>query len=146
MGINVNDPAARRADLVAALKVLLEPEWGSFEEAAEAVIAAFDAASQQEPVIVTASAWGAELAPGDRWREFWFTGACAITLPNNLDFPLDYRVGFRRLGPAPTIAVAAGAVLASAITTIVGQYLSGSATVVAKTETSLTWVVEGAVG
>lgn len=146
MAINIGNPAERRDDLVAALKELLEPEWGSFEEAAAAVVAALGSASQQEPVIVTAGAWGAALAPADRWREFWFSGATAITLPNNLALPLDYKVGLRRLGPAPTIAVAAGAVLAPAITTIVGQYLSASATVVAKTETSLTWVVEGAVG
>jgi len=91
-------------------------------------------------------AWGSALVPGDGGNVFWFSDAATITLPNNLDLPLNFKVGLRRLGPAPTIAVAAGAVLAPAITTIVGQYLSASATVVAKTETSVTWVVEGAVG
>lgn len=143
MAIDVGNPEERRPDLVAALKTLMQPEWGSFEEKAQAVIAAFEAATNDGPIIVADAAWSPALA--QRWREVWFSGACAVTLPNDPTLPLGYSVSLRRLGAGSvTLAAAPGASLLPAVGIIEAQYLSATVTVVVNTG-SLTWAAEGAV-
>lgn len=122
MAIDVGNPEERRADLVAALKALLA----------------------QEPLIVDDAIWSPSL--GDRGREVFLTGPCAITLPNDPELPLGYSVVIRRVGAgAVTLAAASGAILQPAVGSISAQYLSATVTVVVNTGSALTWAAEGAV-
>lgn len=144
MAINVANPAESRADLVAALKALLEPEWGDFEAKAQAVIDAFAAATNEGPLIVADATWAPTEAV--RWREVWFSGACAVTFPNDLALPLGFSVSMRPVGAgAVTLGLGAGAAQVPAVSGMSTRYLSATATVVAKTSTAVTWAFEGAV-
>lgn len=144
MAINVASPDDRRADLVAALKTLMQPEWGDFEAKAQAVVDAFAAATNEGPLIVTDATWAPTEAV--RWREVWFAGACAVTFPNDLDLPLGFSVSMRPVSAgAVTLGVGAGAAQFPAASRMSTRYLSATATVVAKTSTAVTWAIEGAV-
>ena len=144
MAINVGSPADRRADLVAAFKVLLQPEWDDAAGKAALVQALYIALVGGTPEVITAAAWSPVVE--DRGLEKHFTAACAITFPNDPAFPVGWHVPLSRLGAGVvTVAAAAGAVLKTHPT---GTKLPGEgalviARVIANDGATVTWHVQG---
>ncbi|MDQ0301354.1 hypothetical protein [Ancylobacter polymorphus] len=144
MGINIANPAESRADLVAAMKVLLQPEWDDAAGKAALVQALYTALVGGTPEVITAAAWSP--AVEDRGLEKHFTAACAITFPNDPDFPVGWNIPLSRLGAGEvTVAAAAGAVLKTHPT---GTKLPGDgalviARVIANDGTNVVWHVQG---
>lgn len=144
MAIDVGNPAERRADLVAALKTLMQPEWSDVAARADAVQAIFDAIVGGTPEVITAAAWSPAI--DDRGLEKHFTAACVITFPNDPTFPVGWNVPLSRLGVgAVTVVAAADAVLKTHST---GTKLPGDgalvlARVIANDGTTVTWHVQG---
>ncbi|GLK74681.1 hypothetical protein KHC23_08650 [Ancylobacter dichloromethanicus] len=144
MALNINDPGTRRADLIAAMKVLMQPEWDDAEGDAALVQAIFNALVGGVPAVIADAAWSPALA--DRGLEKHFTAACVITFPNDPTFPVGWNIPLSRLGAGEvTVAAAAGATLK---THPVGTRLPGDgalvlARVIGNDGTNLVWHVQG---
>lgn len=146
MAINVANPDDRRADLVAALKTLMQPEWSDVAARADAVQAIFDAIVGGTPEVITAAAWSPVVEDRGLEKHFTGAGACAVTFPNDPAFSVGWHAPLSRLGAGVvTVAAAAGAVLKTHPT---GTKLPGDgalviARVIANDGTNVTWHVQG---
>ena len=146
MAINLADPAARRSDLIAALKVLMQPEWDGAEDDAELVQALYNALIGGTPEVITAAAWSPAVEDRGLEKHFTGAGACAITFPNNPAFPVGWNIPLSRIGAGVvTVAAAAGALLKTHPT---GTKLPGEgalviARVIANDGATVTWHVQG---
>lgn len=144
MAINVANPASRRSDLIAALKILMQPEWDDADSDAALVQALYNQLVGGTPEVITAAAWSPTV--DDRGLEKHFTAACTITFPNDPAFPVGWNIPLSRLGAGEvTVAKAAGALLK---THPIGTKLPGDgalviARVIANDGTNVTWHVQG---
>ena len=144
MAINVANPGTRRADLIAAMKVLMQPEWDDAEDEAALVQALYNHLVGGTPEVISVAAWSP--TPDDRGLEKHFTAACTITFPNDVAFPVGWNIPLSRLG-AGEVAVTAAAG-AGFKTHPVGTKLPGDgalvlARVIGNDGTNLVWHVQG---
>lgn len=146
MGINIANPAESRADLVAAMKVLLQPEWDDAAGKAALVQALYTALVGGTPEAITAAAWSPVVDDRGLEKHFTGAGACAVTFPNDPAFPVGWNIPLSRLGAGVvTVAAAAGAVLK---THPIGTKLPGDgalviARVIGNDGTNVIWHVQG---
>ena len=146
MGINIANPAESRADLVAAMKVLLQPEWDDAAGKAALVQALYIAIVGGTPEVITSAAWSPVVEDRGLEKHFTGAGACAVTFPNNPAFSVGWHVPLSRLGAGVvTVGAAAGAVLKTHPT---GTKLPGEgalviARVIANDGATVTWHVQG---
>ena len=144
MGIDIASPGSRRPDLVAAMKVLLQPEWDDAASDADVVQALYNAIVGGTPEVITAAAWSPTVE--DRGLEKHFTSACTITFPNDPAFPVGWNIPLSRLGAGEvTVTKVAGPALK---THPIGSKLPGDgalvvARVIANDGTNVTWHVQG---
>lgn len=146
MAIDIGNPASRRADLIAAMKVLMQPEWDDAEDQAALVQALYNAIVGGTPEVIAAAAWSPTVADRGLEKHFIGPGACTITFPNDPAFPVGWNIPLSRLGTGEvTVAKVAGPALK---THPVGTKLPGDgalviARVIANDGAAVTWHVQG---